>query len=181
MVLSITQVKEDIKNIENNFSDYTVLSTKHHLYYETTLIFQKSIEVLNVVNMMIMANDALKQAKSNLIIDTKSMYLLVDSVLNSEPLTIEQLKKVFKSLQDMDLFYESMCNFLDISNSEVIQYDILFAALGLPLEAQKKLTDKKKEVLDTDFTDLYCDMLTTEITIDKFIKDALELISEYIK
>lgn len=179
MVLSMKQTEEQIKNIETSLGDYIVLSTKKYLYYDDTLLFKKSIEVLNAINMMIIANDALKMAKSNLVIDTKSMYLLVESTMSSKQLNDEQLKKVFKSIQTMDLFRESISKFSNISDAEFIPYDILFTALGLPLEKQKKITDEKEEVWHTDFAVLYCDMLTTDITIDNFIKDVKILINKF--
>jgi hypothetical protein len=177
MVLTNDQAEVTPKGFlkERQFNSFMVLDSSNILYLEETELFGYSIEILNLVRVVLKANKMCSDFKSEFRINTNIYYKAIDCVLNTIPFSDTELESYIESEQKKEEFLTFSRSMADIEKEFYLPYEVDFILLGMNMDAYNKLNKDKKNALHDSYSDIAFEIRFKKIGITDFILKSKEL------
>lgn len=151
-VSNLFSSEDDIKNLANSIDTLTLLKTVHNM------------------------NNFYKSVNSDLRIPTKILHKVLEAGLTGKPFTDEMLKEYFNVSMQIEAFVD---NINDFKQLEIyVPYEIELSLLGFSVKEYNNLTEKQREDLHEEYSDMYFAIRKQEITVPEFLKSAKGLITK---
>lgn len=172
MVLSEIYVTDNVDKISKNCWDYMVLDVKYA--QEDIAKLKSSINVINQINIICMANAHFKKMNSPIKIDYSILYEVIEAIYTERHLTDIQLKKYFALAQEVDNFYNLLSKFVHIDMTLPSEIDLML--LGFSFNDQIMLGQNKKYNMHDDYSTLHYRELIKKKNIDGHIEKSRKMI-----
>lgn len=156
------------KTVTINLEDYTHSSDSE--------IFVENIKLVHSINRLNQINKICKDIKSPFQANTNVVFKVMDSLLQDKPFTESELLEYFVAKKILEAFIDLTYKIIDYDNVYV-SYESELHILGFLYSDFLKLESSKKEEICT----AYGDLLNKNFSIETFIKEAKNLISNFKK
>lgn len=177
MVLTKNQVEVKPKGYleKREYNSFMVLDTNSILYPDELELFGYSVEILNMIRVVLKANKMCSDFKSEFRIKTDIYYKAINSILNNIPFSTSELEAYFENEQQKETFLTFSRSLADIENEFYIPFEIDFILLGMDIDLYNKLDNDEKETLHESYGDIRCDMTFKKMEIKEFIPKAKKI------
>lgn len=162
---------------KREFNSFIVLDSSSILYQEETELFSYSIEILNLIRVVLKANKMCADFKSDFRINTDIYYKAMDSILNNIPFSDAELESFIESEQKKEDFLTFSRSLADIENEFYLPFEVDFILLGMNKDEYKKLDEVQKDALHESYGDIAHEVRFKKIGVRDFILKAKELLN----
>lgn len=178
MVLTNNQVEVTPKGFleKREFNSFIVLDSRGILYQDEKKLFEHSIEVLNLIRVVLKANKMCADFRSDFRINTDIYYKAMDSILNDIPFSDAELESFMESEQKKEDFLTFSRSLADIEDEFYLPYEVDFILLGMNIDEYNNLNEEKKEALHESYGDIAFEVRSKKIDVKDFILKAKELL-----
>ena len=178
MVLTNNQAEVTPKGFleKREFNSFIVLDSTGILYHNEKKLFEHSIEILNVIRVVLKANKMCADFRSDFRINTDIYYKAMDSILNDIPFSDAELESFIESEQKKEDFLTFSRSLADIENEFYLPYEVDFILLGLKIDTYNELDELQKEALHESYGDIANEVRFKRIEVSDFILKAKGLL-----
>lgn len=178
MVLTNSQAEVTPKGFleRRNFNSFIVLDSTSISHHDEIILFEHSIEILNLVRVVLKANKMCADFRSDFHISTDIYYKAMDSVLNDIPFSDTELESFIESEQKKEDFLTFSRSLADIENDFYLPYQIDLILLGMKIDKFNNLNEIKKDEFLNSYGDIAYEVRFKKINVRDFILRAKELL-----
>lgn len=178
MVLTNGQAEVTPKGFleQRNFNSFIVLDSTSILNYDEGILFEYSIEILNLVRVVLKANKMCADFRSDFQINTAIYYKAMDSVLNNMPFTDAELESFIHNEQKKEDFLTFSRGLANLENDFYLPYQIDLILLGVKIDKYNNLNEIEKDAFLDSYGDIAYDVRSKRINFRDYILKANELL-----
>lgn len=178
MVLTNDQVEVTPKGFleKREFNSFIVLDSTGILHDDERILFEHSIEILNLVRVVLKANKMCADFRSDFRINTDIYYKAMDSILNDIPFSDAELESFIESEQKKEDFLTFSRSLADIEDDFYLPYETDLILLGMKIDEYNNLNEIEKDAFLDIYGDIAYEVRSKKIDVRDFILRAKELL-----
>lgn len=174
MVLTQKQTEVTPKGFlaQRECNSFMVLDTKSIFYEDERILFEHSIEILNLVRVVLKANKMCADFRSDFHINTDIYYKAMDSVLNNIPFSNIELESFIESEQKKEDFLTFSRSLTEIEDDFYLPYEIDLILLGMKMDKFNNLNEIEKDEFLDSYGNIAYEVRSKKIDVRDFILQA---------
>lgn len=178
MVLTNNQAEVTPKGFleKRGFNSFIVLDSTSILHDDEKLLFEHSIEILNLVRVLLKANKMCADFRSDFHINTDIYYKVMDSVLNNIPFSDTELKSFIESEQKKEDFLNFSRSLAEIEDDFYLPYQIDLILLGMKMDKFNNLNEIEKDEFLDSYGNIAYEVRSKKIDVRDFILQAKKIL-----
>ena len=183
MVLTNNQAEVTPKGYlaTRDFNSFITLDSRGIQCDHGEKLFGYSIELLNSIRVISLANKMCSDFKSDFRIDTTIYHKAVDAILNNAPFSDSELENYFESEQKKEDFLKFSRSLATSEEEFYLPYEVDFLLLGINLDDFSQLNESQRDSLSTTYGEIWCDVRFKKMEIKNFILKARDLLASSFK